>query len=121
MHPAPLAGGGRAGRPAPGALRAAWCTWPGRRLIAGDHSPAAAGLPRVGKDILAGAITAPTIALRRIAPTADAARRDTRAWPDVPADAAGAWRRDGFAVLPGCLDGPGLEAARRDHAAFVRT
>lgn len=32
-------------------------------------------------------------------------------------DAAGAWRRDGCVVLPGCLDGPALEAARRDLAA----
>ena len=33
-------------------------------------------------------------------------------------DAAGAWRRDGcVVVLPGCLDGPALEAARRDLAA----
>jgi len=28
-------------------------------------------------------------------------------------DAAAAWRRDGFAVLPGYLDGHELEAARR--------
>jgi len=76
---------------------------------------------RAGKDVLAGTITAPTIALRRIAPTADAARRDARAWPDRSADAAGAWRRDGFAVLPGCLDGPGLEAAWRNLADFVCT
>ncbi len=26
-------------------------------------------------------------------------------------DAAGAWRRDGCVVMPGCLDGPALEAA----------
>jgi len=31
-------------------------------------------------------------------------------------DAAGAWRRDGSVVLPDCLDGPALEAARRDLA-----
>src|SRR5260370_7043042 len=29
-------------------------------------------------------------------------------------DAAAAWRRDGFVVLPGYLDGPDLEAAKRD-------
>jgi hypothetical protein len=32
-------------------------------------------------------------------------------------DAAAAWRRDGFVVLPGYLDGHGLEAAQRDLAA----
>jgi Phytanoyl-CoA dioxygenase (PhyH) len=32
-------------------------------------------------------------------------------------DAAAAWRRDGFVVLPGFLDGPELEAAQRDLAA----
>ncbi len=32
-------------------------------------------------------------------------------------DAAGAWRRDGCVVVPGCRDGPALEAARRDLAA----
>ena len=32
-------------------------------------------------------------------------------------DAADAWRRDGRVVLPGCLDGPALEAVRRDLAA----
>jgi hypothetical protein len=31
-------------------------------------------------------------------------------------DAAAAWRRDGFVVLPGYLDGPALEAAQRDLA-----
>jgi len=25
-------------------------------------------------------------------------------------DTAGAWRPDGFVVLPGCLDGPALES-----------
>ena len=29
-------------------------------------------------------------------------------------DAAAAWRRDGFVVLPGYLDGPELKAAQRD-------
>ncbi len=33
------------------------------------------------------------------------------------ADAAAAWRRDGYLVLPGYLDGPDLEAARRDLPA----
>jgi hypothetical protein len=32
-------------------------------------------------------------------------------------DAAATWRRDGFVVLPGYLDGPELEAARQDLAA----
>lgn len=32
-------------------------------------------------------------------------------------DATAAWRRDGFVVLPGYLDGPEMEAARRDLAA----
>jgi hypothetical protein len=32
-------------------------------------------------------------------------------------DAATAWRRDGFVVLPGYLDGPELDAARRDLAS----
>jgi hypothetical protein len=32
-------------------------------------------------------------------------------------DAAAAWRRDGFIVLPGYVDDPGLEAAQRDLAA----
>jgi hypothetical protein len=31
--------------------------------------------------------------------------------------AAAAWRRDGFVVLPGYLDGPELKAAQRDLAA----
>src|SRR5262245_8366889 len=30
------------------------------------------------------------------------------------ADAAAAWRRNGFVILPGYLDGPELEAAQRD-------
>jgi hypothetical protein len=34
-----------------------------------------------------------------------------------PPDAAGACRRDGCVVVPGCRDGPALEAARRDLAA----
>ena len=38
-----------------------------------------------------------------------------RGLTDLPG-AAGAWRRDGCVVLPGCLDGPALEAARRDLA-----
>lgn len=29
-------------------------------------------------------------------------------------DAAAAWRRDGFVVLPGYLADPGLQAAQRD-------
>jgi hypothetical protein len=32
-------------------------------------------------------------------------------------DAAAVWRRDGFVVLPSYLDGPELDAARRDLAA----
>ncbi len=35
---------------------------------------------------------------------------------DLP-DAAAAWRRDGFVVLPGYLNGPELEAAQRDLTA----
>jgi hypothetical protein len=31
--------------------------------------------------------------------------------------AAAAWRRDGFVVLPGYLDGPELKAAQRDLPA----
>src|ERR1700735_2132684 len=33
-----------------------------------------------------------------------------------PSEAAAAWRRDGFVVLPGYLDGPELRAAQRDLA-----
>lgn len=36
-------------------------------------------------------------------------------------DAATAWRRDGFVVLPGYLDGPELTAARHDLAAVYPT
>jgi hypothetical protein len=36
---------------------------------------------------------------------------------DLP-DAAAAWRRDGFVVLPGYLDGHELETAKRDLAAL---
>jgi hypothetical protein len=32
-------------------------------------------------------------------------------------DATAAWRRDGFVVLPGYIDGPEMEAAQRDLAA----
>jgi hypothetical protein len=37
------------------------------------------------------------------------------------ADVAAAWRRDGFAVLPGYLDGPELRAAQRDLAGVFPT
>ena len=36
-------------------------------------------------------------------------------------DAAAAWRRDGFVVLPGYLDGPELRAAQRDLASVFPT
>lgn len=36
-------------------------------------------------------------------------------------DAAAAWRRDGFVVLPGYLDGPELRAAQRDLPAVYPT
>ena len=59
------------------------------------------------------------MAVRRIAAAAGAVRRGgmpERGLMGLP-DAAGAWRRDGCVVVPGCRDGPALEAARRDLAA----
>jgi hypothetical protein len=80
-----------------------------RVMISGPPGPARTFWP--------GPVAAPKIAVRLIAPTADAARRMRERGLVGLQEAAGAWRRDGCVVLPGCLGGPALQAARRDFAA----